>query len=309
MKTLNSALLASALLLAPAAASAEVSVTDLLMDDASLSISQDLNLNLNLDLDYDLDIARGAGPGPGGHGPGPRPGAGPGPRPGHGPGPGPAPRRTVVRHYRTNVRPVVVVEQPATVVVSDTSSSSSSSSSERVGSRFGMGIRGVGLVPSATILDNGTELKSKIAGGLGFYLKVRPIRWISIELINDYLFGHYDSVSSDCDNYFRVPLVVGLRGHVFDYGNLDVYGVAAFAATFVTLDDGNDRLDQEERFVQFGGQFGAGISLVAGGFEIGLDARYTIDTAPEKAPIGYGSVDQDELIHGFLFSLNVGFAI
>ena len=297
MKNLNAALLASALVLAPASAFAEVSLSESLTDDASFSISQDLTG------DFELDIARGAGPGPN-HG-GPHAGH-PGPGPAH--HPAPAPRR-VVRHYRTNVRPVVVVEQPATVVVSESASSSTTTTSTKVGSTFGMGIRGVGLVPSATILNDGAELKSKIAGGVGFYLKVRPIRWISIELINDYLFGHYEDVSDGCDNYFRVPLAIGVRGHVFDYGNLDVYGVAAFAATFVTLDDGNDWLDQEERFVQFGGQFGAGISLVAGGFEIGLDVRYTLDSAPEKAPYGYGEVDKDGLVHGFLFSLNVGFAI
>lgn len=301
MSKLNAFLLATLLVFIPASAFAEVSLSDMLEEDESASA-------FNLEVSPDLDLLDIAVPGPR---PGPGPGPGPRPRPGARPAPGPAPVHHVthVRHYRTNVRPrqVVVVEQPATVVVSDTEESTPKKKQKP--GHFGMGIRGVGLTGSNLVLSDGAEISSKISGGIGFYLKLRPIRWISVEFINDYMFGHFDELSSGCNEYFRVPLVVGLRGHVFDYGNLDVYGVAAASVTFVTYDDGNDHLDQEKRFPQFGGQFGAGISLIAGAFEIGLDVRYTVEEAPDEAPFGFGEVDQDKAIHGFLFSLNVGFAI
>ena len=291
MSKLNAFLLASALTLVPASAFAEISLSDMVEEEASDSV-----FSLDVSSDLDLDIAQ--------------------PRPRHHHGVvvhrhyAPAPRPVVVHHYRTNVRPVhpvVVVEQPATVVVNESSEPAPAKKSKR--GVFGMGLRGVGLTGSNMVLSDGAEISSKIAGGIGFYFKLRPIRWISIELINDYMFGRFDNLDSGCDGYFRVPLVLGVRAHVFDYGNLDVYGVAAGSVNFITYDDGNDHLNQEKRFPQFGAQFGGGISLIAGAFEIGLDLRYTIDEAPDEAPFGYGEVNQDKPVHGFLFSLNMGFAI
>ena len=180
-------------------------------------------------------------------------------------------------------------------------------SNRRIGSRFGLGLRGNVLTTSDIYLDDGARLHSKVSGGIGWYLKFRPIRWISIEFINDFSFGKFDNVGTQYDEYFRVPIVVGVRGHFFDYGSLDVYGVAAASCTFVTLDDGNDHVNQERRFPQFGAQLGGGISLIAGGFEIGIDARYTIEEAPDES--FFGKVDGGIPIHGFLFSLNMGFGI
>ena len=97
---------------------------------------------------------------------------------------------------------------------------------------------------------------------------------------------------------------------MFDYGSLDVYGVAAASVAFMTVSDGNDTIDQELRYPQFGGQLGAGISLIAGGCEIGLDFRYTIEEAPDEYDgLANPQIDQSKPVHGFLFSFNLGFAI
>lgn len=217
----------------------------------------------------------------------------------------PAPRRVYVRQ----VQPVVVT-QPTTVVVDNSSNREAEEvTPKKVGSKFGLGIRGVGFVPGPAQFELGGELKSQVAGGVGWYIKYRPIRWVSVEFVNDILFGSYKNVDYYKD-YIRVPLSLGLQVHVFDYGSLDVYGVAAASVAFMTVSDGNDAIDQELRYPQFGGQLGAGISLIAGGCEIGLDFRYTIEEAPDEYDgLSNPQIDQSKPVHGFLFSFNLGFAI
>lgn len=279
---LNSFLLAAALLLIPVSAMAEVSLSDMLPADDSVA-----NFQLSPELDFNLaqpyhhhrtTYYRSA----------------------------PVRRHVTVHRTYRPVRPVVVVEQPATVVV-ENNNAEETVSTRKLGARFGLGLRGNVLTTSDIYLNDGARLYSKVSGGIGWYIKLRPIRWISVEFINDYSFGKFENVGEQHDEYFRVPVVVGLRGHFFDYGSLDVYGVVAASCTFVTLDDGNDHLDGEKRFPQFGGQIGGGVSLIAGGFEIGLDARYTIEEAPDES--FFGPVDSGIPIHGFLFSLNMGFGI
>lgn len=293
MTKLSTALLAAAAILAPTSAFADVSLSEMIQDDASVTTEITMT-------DTDSAIAH-PGPHRGHNGPGL--GRGPVYRPHYTPVPRPVYR---VHYYRPLPPPpprtdVVYVNSPSTVVASD--------AEPFIGSKFGMGIRGVGLVPSTTYFYDGSELRSKIAGGFGFYMKIRPIRWLSIETTNDYLFGYYDD-DVNCTNYLKVPLTIGARVHVFDYGSLDVYGAAAFAANFTTLENQWGEMDYDNTFIQLGGQFGAGISLIAGGFEIGLDARYTIEEAPERAYFtNHDDVDSTKPIHGFLFSLNVGFAI
>ena len=281
---LYSFLLAAALILIPVSAMAEVSLSDMLPEDDSLTtfeLSPELDFNLAQPHHHHHTTYYRSAP----------------------------VRRPVRVHHTTyvrQVRPVVVVEQPATVVV-ENSAEEETVSSRRIGARFGLGLRGNVLTTSDIYLSDGARLHSKVSGGIGWYIKVRPIRWISVEFINDYSFGKFDNVGTQYDEYFRVPVVVGLRGHFFDYGSLDVYAVAAASCTFVTLDDGDDHVNREKRFPQFGGQIGGGISLIAGGFEIGLDARYTIEEAPDES--FFGKVDGGIPIHGFLFSLNMGFGI
>ncbi|MBR4986631.1 MAG: hypothetical protein IKY83_12940 [Proteobacteria bacterium] len=280
---LSSFLLAAVLTLIPVSAWAEISLSDMLPADDSLT-------SFELSPDLDFNLAQPV-------------------RHHHTTYYRPAPSHHRVTHvHRTYrpVRPVVVVEQPATVVV-ENDVEEETVSSRKVGSTFGLGLRGNVLTTSDIHLESGSQLHSKVSGGIGWYVKLRPIRWISVEFINDYSFGKFDNVGTTYDEYFRVPIVIGLRGHVFDYGSLDVYGVAAASCTFVTLDDGDNHVDREIRFPQFGAQFGGGISLVAGGFEIGIDARYTLEEAPDDS--FFGKVDQDDVIHGFLFSVNMGFAI
>jgi len=302
--------LASALTFIPAIASAEVSVADNLDYDSVLSI----NVPQSLDLGNVVaeNACRDCYNNPGRPAPVPRPAAGrPAPRPSHVPPPPPPRRQVEVRHYRTTTvvrpQPVVVVEQPSTVVVQEESVSSSSS---HEGAILGFGVRGVGALQSSLKLENGDCLDTTMNGGVGYYIKFRPVRYLSIEFINDIMFGGYkDGVDG---SYTRVPVSLGLRGHVLDYGWLDLYGVAAASVTFVSLSDGYDSMYHDPNyddthFALFGGQFGVGVSFIASGFEIGVDARYTLEQTPEKTVMGYA--DQSELVHGLIFSVNLGFAI
>ena len=284
-------MLAAALSFVPAYASAEISLADSLED-------MDVNQAVVAD-DATGDIAHPGHPGP--H---------------HGPGPGHHVVYHEVRHYRTNVRPrvihpVVVVERPATVVVSD---SQPEPVSEFTGSKFGLGVRGAMLKQSPIQLIDGSCLGTQLAGGVGYYIKVRPVRWFSLEFINDFIFGSYDHKVYDIDGYelndkyAKIPISLGVRAHVFDYGQFDLYGVAAASLTFNSLDRSSGAFD-DAHFIQFGGQFGGGVSFIAAGFEFGLDLRYTIDEAPDSSIYGRDYVNQDEPIHGMLFSLNIGYAL
>ena len=290
--------LAFALVLIPSYAFAEISLADGLSDVTALESS----------ITFDMDMMI-AGPG---H---------PGPRGPHGPHGGPGPRHTghVVHHYYYGPRPrivhpvvpVVIVEQAATsVVVENNEDEEVPESRHREGSKFGFGIRGVGLTQSSIHLENGECIETKINGGAGWYLKFRPIRFVSVEFINDYIFGGYKNGLSG--SYVRVPLSLGVRGHVFNYGMLDLYGVAAASVTFISLSDGyRDEYNRsgydDTHFASWGGQFGAGISFVTGVFEFGFDFRYTVEQAPHMS-IG-GFVDSSKRIHGFLFAANLGFAL
>ena len=300
MRQLQSLLIAVAMFLIPASAFAEISIAD------NLPIDDAIHFDFALD-DVDANIAQpgpGPGPGPRPMGPGPRP-MGPAPRP-MGPGPvGPAPRPMSPAPRPIFVRPapaVVVVDNPSTVVIDD------NDDLDDIGSVFGFGIRGVGVTNSpAKLRDYNCEVANNISGGVGFYLKARPVRYFSIEFINDYILGSYDTTGDyrQSADFLRIPVVLGLRGHFLDYGVLDFYAAAAASASFIIYDDNySDSFD----FVQWGAQVGLGLSLIAGIFEVGIDLRYTIEEAPDHLPNDY-EVDHKTPIHGFLFALNVGFAI
>lgn len=285
MSKLNAFLVASALTLLPASAMAEVSLADMLNVDTSLSLDSTLHL------DMAQDIARGHHNPRANHHPAPPP---------------PAAHHTTVHHTTVHhntrarvVRPVVVVEQPSTVVV-DTSSYSS----DFDGSKLGFGIKGMGMVLSSVTLDN-TYLQDEIGGGVGFYFKYRPIRWISPEFNVDFLYGTIDN-TSQFTQYYKIPVSIGLRAHVLDYGMFDVYGVAAFAVNFLTIDDGDKTQSRDAQIYQLGGQIGAGASIITGAFEVGIDLRYTFDDRLSEED-GYRMVDETQ--HGFIFSLNLGFAL
>ena len=296
----------------PTLASASGSVLEDL-DNAILDLgSMDASsLALDIDAQDELDlIAKPHGPRPGYH-PGPRPGYRP-------PPPRPAPRY-VPRRVHAHRTEIVVVEQPTTTVVETRSAdtSESSASVERVGSRLGFGLRIIGNKQSDykwyTDNDGYTAYdENRLAPGFGWYFKVRPNRWFSVEFQNDYQFGKL----ADAENIYRVPLTLGLRFHVFDYGDFDLYGVAAGALTIVSFDDCDGYGYDRDHYVQWGGQFGAGVSFIMGGFELGLDVRYTIDQAPDDHLVSYSDgvydytrYDQDQVVHGVTFALNIGFAL
>ncbi|MCL2324944.1 MAG: hypothetical protein FWC40_00355 [Proteobacteria bacterium] len=218
----------------------------------------------------------------------------------------------VVERRVVNVRPrvappVVVVHRPTTVVVDTTpvvvaAPAATSSRVERIGSTFGFGLRFVTGKHSPTYFTNGDCIANEKILGLGYYLKVRPSRWVSVEFINDV----YAAIDVNDKETWHVPLVLGLRGHVFDYGMLDVYGVGAVAVTFTTTSKSSGIRNEQ---IQVGGQFGGGVGILLGVLELGVDLRYTIDP-PLKNSIHYGfTADSKKPIHGVLFSVNLGLGL
>jgi hypothetical protein len=266
MSKFNALLLASALTLLPASAMAEISLSDM----SDLDASQSMNEFLTLDLNNNTSFARG-------------------PRHHNHTAP-PPPHHNRPNHHHTNFRPRrphhVVVEHHDVVeydyVVEDPAYGYTPDTPE-FGYVYGLGLRGTGLKNFSEQEDEYGNVSDGLFWGGGWYFKYRPVRWISFEVVNDFLF------TSEGD--YKIPLAFGLRGHIFDYGSLDVYGVAALTTTLTDDDDGTpfDTL--------MGGQFGAGISIFLSAFELGLDVRYTLD-----ANVMEGNVE-----HGILFSLNLGF--
>lgn len=170
-----------------------------------------------------------------------------------------------------------------------------------VASTFAMGIRAVGFYPGKmTSMDGGT-LRYKTSGGVGFYTRYRPVRWVGLEFLVDFTYGK----DEDCTNYLRLPSSIGIQFHVFDYGMLNVYAIAAASITAVYTSSENIK----DRYYQYGGQFGAGTSVILGGLELGLDVRYTLDTPPSAFNTTYGTFyPKDELRHGVVFAANIGLA-
>lgn len=304
-KKLATIILGLATFLIPAVASASTSVWEEL--DAAIMELGTIDASL---LYLDIDASEVTGDANRGHGPGYRPGP---PRPHYHPVPvhhRPAPPRYVPRRTHSHRTEIVVVEQQPTTTVVETNSSSSESSVERSGSRFGIGIRLIGNKQSDYAWTNGNYDSNRFAPGFGWYLKYRPIRWVSLEFQNDFNFGKL----ADAENIYRVPMTLGLQFHVFDYGDFDLYGVAAVGFTIVSFDDcyGYDK----QHYVQWGGQFGGGISFILGTLELGFDVRYTVDEAPADHVVyyddgvsDYTQYDKDQVIHGVTFAINVGFAL
>ena len=273
MSKLNALLLASALTLLPASAMAEISLSDM----SDLDASQNMNEFLALDLNNNTSFARGpwhhnhtAPPPPHHYRPNhhhtnfrPR-----------------RPHHVVVNHYDANDQ-YDVVDRYEVVVVEP--NYSYTPETPEFGYVYGIGLRGAGLKNFSEVEDEYGHISDGLYWGGGWYFKYRPVRWVSFEVVNDFLF------TSEGD--FKIPIAFGLRGHIFDYGSLDVYGAIALTTTLTDDDDGTpfDTL--------MGGQFGAGISIFLSAFELGVDVRYTLD-----ADIMEGDAE-----HGILFSLNLGF--
>lgn len=221
-------------------------------------------------------------------------------------------RRTT---YRTNYRPryyapapVVVVPSAhvaeSTTVAVDGSASAQSSSFVKMS----FGLRVLGLSERKTNVD-GICFEDPMFGGVGLYFRVRPLRYIGVEIASDILFTSEQDVST-----FKVPLTVGLMGHIFDYSFYDVYAIAAGGVIFNTINY-NTYGSRDEKYIQFTGQFGAGVGLTFSGIELFLDARYTVTQARPGLDFNNSyyehsanSASDDKVTHGILFMLGMGFS-
>ena len=218
-----------------------------------------------------------------------------------------APRYYPRRYYN----PVVVYSnEPSTTIVENEPVVTTLDGNSHVG----FGIRGVVATNSPM-----NDISANTSGGVGLYLTVRPVRYFSVEFVNDYLFGtlKYDD-NSFSQGYVKIPFSVGARVHFLDYGNTDVYLAAAASISAWSYTNEYDSYYYDwyydeyyytsEVGVQFGGQFGAGVNYISNSFEIGLDLRYTVESIPDYIPGYYNyRYDSDSVVHGFLLAINIGF--
>lgn len=210
------------------------------------------------------------------------------------------------RTYYTStyyVEPAVVYTDNSYVVVDDTESVSYESSG-----KFGFGLNAL-LAVNSSIGD----ITNYASGGLGLYIKFRPVRYFSLELQNNYLFGALQYTGWDSQSYAKTLFGLGARIHFLDYGSTDVYAALAGTVSVWSYISGYDYwydnyTYMNEYGIQYGGQLGAGVSYIAGSLEIGMDLRYTVESIPDFVP-GYFDKDSDGVIHGMLLTLNLGFSL
>ena len=221
-------------------------------------------------------------------------------------------RHTYAPHYSS----VIVYDRPTTVeyvtpveyeepvestVVEDTSTIDLD-----YNKTFGLGF--IGVIATNSAIGN---LEPHSSGGFGFYFKYRPVRYFSIEFTNDYLFGTLKYTDGDRQSYTKVPLTLGARIHFLDYGSIDTYAALAASLSVISYLDDYSYMRHtyiSKRGYQYSGQFGVGFGYITGIFEIGLDIRYAIESAPDYIPY-YVSNEDDKIIHGGLFTLSIGLAL
>lgn len=213
----------------------------------------------------------------------------------------PRPRTHYVRTYYTE--PAVVYTDNSYVVVDDTESVAYDSSG-----KFGFGLNAL-LAVNSPIYD----ITNYASGGLGLYVKFRPVRYFSLELQNNYLFGALQYDGWDSQSYVKTLFGLGARVHFLDYGDTDLYAAIAGTIAVWSYISGYDYWYDEYTYmneygIQYGGQIGGGVSYIAGTLEIGMDLRYTIESVPDFVP-GYTNKDSDEVIHGMLLTLSLGFSL
>lgn len=220
--------------------------------------------------------------------------------------------KPAVHHtYRPTCRscysPTVIYSKPSytSYSVSSTASTSSTYVEYENTYKFGFGIRGV--VATNSSFGN---INNDVFGGIGFYIKYRPIRYFSVEFINDYLFGTLKYDSDYTQEFTKVPLSIGARFHFLDYGSFDAYAALAASMSiwsYVNLYD--SRRYYEKKGIQFGGQLGVGIGYIFDPVEISFDARYTLESVPSYVPYYENLSDDYQMVHGALFSLILGFVL
>lgn len=220
--------------------------------------------------------------------------------------------KPVVHHtYRPTCKscysPTIVYSKPTYTSYDESTTVSTSSSYVEYESTYklGFGIRGV--VATNSSFGN---INNDAFGGIGFYIKYRPIRYFSIEFINDYLFGTLKYDTDYTQEFNKVPLSIGARFHFLDYSKFDAYAALAASMSvwsYVNLYD--SKRYYEKKGIQFGGQLGVGVGYIFDPFEISFDARYTLESVPSYMPYYDNLSDDYQIVHGALFSLNLGFSL
>lgn len=214
----------------------------------------------------------------------------------------------VTYHYR----PVVFYEdaEPIKTIKEDSSTITVDSSVKHISGVLGFGIRGVVSINSQIY-----DVRLGTSGGVGFYFKFRPIRYFSIEFINDYLFGSLD-YSYYSQSFVKIPFVIGGRFHFLDYGHTDIYAAVAFSASAWSYISDSEYWHHNYYTytynvgIQYGGQIGLGVNYIANVLEVGIDLRYTLESVPDFIPRYYEySGKSDNIVHGALLSFNIGFIL
>lgn len=199
---------------------------------------------------------------------------------------------------------VIVYRQPPSNVYLDQTEYEQEDGLKTV-KNFGIGINGIVATNSAVGNLNGHS-----SGGFGYYIKYRPVRFLSVEFTNDFLFGDLTYTDENISqSYTKIPLSLGFRFHFMDYNDFDAY--ASVAGTLASIKYHNN-YSRDPHFAntgyQHGGQFGLGFSYIIDYFELGFDVRYTIESIPDLVPY-YISTEESQIIHGAIFKLSIGFIL
>lgn len=224
-----------------------------------------------------------------------------------------------IRPYSQNIRPhshttIVYTNTPTYTVIDDTDDSSYHYASVNSSTVYESDHRlGFGLNVVVSFTSGFGSVDWDVAGGLGFYITFRPVRYISLEFANNYLFGSLEYDDHYNQGYTKVPVSLGLRYHFFDYGNIDLYLATAAEVVVWSFVDNYDKIHNryvylKDRGFQFGAQFGAGIIYNIDAFAFGIDLRYTLESSPDYVP--YLNMDQNsDIQHGCLLTFIIGLSL
>ncbi len=231
------------------------------------------------------------------------------------------PRRRVYRRYYPTVRyytPAPVVVAPVVVTKRVETVQQQPKQVVKKGPRkshIDIGLRGTMMLGSDFEHIYATE-PNPVTGGIGFYLRVRPIDHLGLEFTSDVLFNEQDNTSLT-----RVPLSVNVLGYLFKESPFNLYAAGGFDVIFNTSLDRQmcqtyNRTDCDaDNYVQFGGNLGGGIEMRVYRLHFLMDARYHLMQA-RPLPSEFKengdkyvelNAETDKLEHDLQVSVGMGF--
>lgn len=180
---------------------------------------------------------------------------------------------------------------------------------------FSLGLHGI-----ISLNSNLYDYEVKASEGIGFYFKFRPFNRFALHLTNDYMFGslrYNDDISQD---YIKTILSFGANIYLITYNSFDLYTIIAVSISWWSYSNNDNNICNTSIYktgFQSGGSFGLGFSYTLNDFiEFSADFLYTLEAAPDFVPNyiqGHENIlyegKSNEIIHGMIFYLGIGFVL